>query len=131
MFNRRGLLAVLALSATVAFVTATTAAERKPFDQKAFEAAQAAGKPILVEVSAPWCPVCWAQAPILSKLRNEPKFKDMVSFNIDYDSQKDLLRKFGVQKQSTLIVFKGKQEVGRSTGDANAASIGSLLGKSI
>ena len=54
-----------------------------------------------------------------------------MSFNIDYDSQKDLLRKFNVQRQSTLMVFKGKQETGRSTGDTNAASIEALLAKAI
>jgi thioredoxin 1 len=130
MLNRRHLLGALALTATLAFGTAS-AMDKKPFDQKAFEAAQAAGKPILVEVHAPWCPVCKAQAPTLAKLRNDVKFKNLVSFNVDFDSQKDLLKKFNVQKQSTLIVFKGKQEVGRSTGDSNAGSIEALVAKSI
>jgi thioredoxin len=67
----------------------------------------------------------------LSKLEAAPKFKDMVVLNIDFDSQKDLLRKFNVRYQSTLIVFKGKQEMGRSTGDTDAASIEALLGKAI
>jgi thiol-disulfide isomerase/thioredoxin len=105
--------------------------DKRPFEQKAFEAAQAAGKPILVEVTASWCPTCKAQAPILAKLRNDAKFRELVSFNVDFDSQKDLLKKFNVQMQSTLIVFKGKDEVGRSTGDTNAASIEALLGKAI
>lgn len=107
------------------------AADKQPFDQAAFAAAQAAGKPILVEVTAPWCPTCKAQAPILSELRGEPRFKDLVSFNIDFDSQKDLLKTFGVRMQSTLIVFKGAQEVGRSTGNSKAASIEALLAKAI
>jgi thiol-disulfide isomerase/thioredoxin len=131
MMNRRHLLGALALSAALSFAFAASAMEKKPFEQKAFDAAQASGKPILVEVTAPWCPVCKAQAPILSKLRNDAKFKELVSFEIDFDSQKDLLRKFNVQKQSTLIVFKGKQEAGRSTGDTNAGSIAALLGKAI
>jgi len=130
MLNRRHLLGALVV-ATAFSTSVASAADKKPFDQKAFEAAQAAGKPILVEVSAPWCPICKAQAPILSRLRNDPKFTELVSFDIDFDSQKDLLKKFNVQKQSTLIVFKGKQEAGRSTGDTNAGSIASLLGKSI
>jgi thioredoxin len=130
MLNRRHLLGALVI-ATVFSTPIASAADKQPFDQKAFEAAQAAGKPILVEVSAPWCPICKAQAPILSRLKSDPKFKELVSFDIDFDSQKDLLRKFNVQKQSTLIVFKGKQEMGRSTGDTNAASIGALLGTSI
>ena len=131
MLNRRHLLGAVAMAATLSLGSIASAMDKKPFDQKAFEAAQAAGKSILVEVSAPWCPVCKAQAPILSRLKSEAKFKELVSFDIDFDSQKDLLKKFNVQKQSTLIVFKGKQEVGRSTGDANASSITALLGKAI
>ena len=107
------------------------AADKKPFNQAAFDAAQKAGRPILIEVNAPWCPICKAQAPILSKLSADPRFKNLASFTIDFDSQKDLLRKFNVQKQSTLIVFKGSKEAGRSTGDTNAASIEALLAKSI
>lgn len=41
------------------------------------------------------------------------------------------MRRFNVQKQSTLIVFKGNQETGRSTGDTNATSIQALLGKAL
>ena len=131
MLNRRRLLGAVAIAAALSFGSIASAMDKKPFDQKAFEAAQAAGKPILVEVSAPWCPVCKAQAPILSRLKSDAKFKELVSFDIDFDSQKDLLKKFNVQKQSTLIVFKGKQEAGRSTGDTNAGSITTLLGKAI
>ena len=131
MLDRRNLLAAIAATAAVAVAPMAAAADRKPFDQKAFEAAQASGKPILVEVYAPWCPVCRAQSPILAKLRSDAKFRNLVSFNVDFDSQKDLLKKFNVQKQSTLIVFKGRQEAGRSTGDTNAASIEALLTKAI
>ena len=82
-------------------------------------------------MSASWCPICKAQAPILSRLRSDPRFKELVSFDIDFDSHKDLLKKFNVQKQSTLIVYRGRREIGRSTGDTNAGSIEALLGKSI
>jgi thiol-disulfide isomerase/thioredoxin len=130
MPSRRQALALLAFSA-LALSAAAHASDQKPFDAKAFEAAQAAGKSILVEVHAPWCPVCKAQAPILARLSGDAKYKDVVRFTIDFDSQKDLLRKFGVQKQSTLIAFKGRQETGRSTGDTNPASLESLLAKAI
>jgi thioredoxin 1 len=131
MLNRRHVLGALAMTAGLSLSSIALAMDKKPFDQKAFEAAQAAGKPILIEVTAPWCSVCKAQAPTLSRLRSDPRFAKLVSFDIDFDSQKDLLKKFNVQKQSTLIVFKGKQEAGRSTGDTNAGSIEALLGKSI
>jgi thioredoxin 1 len=131
MLNRRHVLGALAMTAGLSLSSIALAMDKKPFDQKAFEAAQAAGKPILIEVTAPWCSVCKAQAPTLSRLRSDPRFAKLVAFDIDFDSQKDLLKKFNVQKQSTLIVFKGKQEAGRSTGDTNAGSIEALLGKSI
>ena len=135
MLNKRHLLAGFALTLVatpfMATVAPVAALEKAPFDAKAFEDAQAAGKPILVEVTAPWCPTCKAQAPILAKLSSTPKFKDLVRFNIDFDTQKDLLRKFNVRTQSTMIAFKGKQEVGRSTGDTNPGSIERLLEQSI
>jgi len=57
MLNRRCLLGTLALSAALSFAAAATAMDKKQFDQKAFDAAQAAGAPILVEITASWCPV--------------------------------------------------------------------------
>jgi len=131
MLNRRLFIGALALGATLTLSPLALAMSPESYSQQSFEAAQAAGKPILLHVTAPWCPTCKAQAPILSKLEATPKFKNLVVFNIDFDSKKDLLRKFRVSQQSTLIVFKGKQETGRSTGDTDPASIEALLGKAI
>ena len=54
-----------------------------------------------------------------------------MTFDIDFDTSKALLRTLHVAQQSTLIVYKGKQEVGRSTGDTDPASIEALLGKAL
>jgi thioredoxin 1 len=116
----------LALMANLA-----AAGSRTGFTQAGFEAAQQEGKPILVEIIASWCPTCKAQAPILSGLRGDPKFKDLEVFSVDFDSQKDIVQSFKANKQSTLIVFKGSQEVGRSTGDTRKDSIEALLTKSL
>lgn len=130
--NRRYVLAALALGAGLLSAAAAGAfASKAPFDARAFAAAQASGKPVLIEVSAPWCPVCKAQKPILSSLGAKPEFAGMAMFEVDFDSQKDALRTLGVQKQSTLVVFKGRTETGRSTGDTNPASIEALLKKAI
>jgi thiol-disulfide isomerase/thioredoxin len=128
MIHRRSFVAAAALAA-MASTRPAAAAQR--FTQAAFEAAQAAGKPILIEVSAPWCPTCRAQKPILARLAAEPRFRDLVALEVDFDSQKEVLRSLRVQMQSTLIVFKGRAEMGRSTGDTNAASIAALVAKSV
>ena len=131
MFNRRHVIAVLAGSAALFSGFGASALEKSAYSQAAFDAAIKAGKPVLIDVSAPWCPTCKAQAPILSKLMSDPRFKGMVAFNVDYDSRKDVLKKFNVQRQSTLIVFKGKQEAGRSVADTTPASIEALLAKGL
>jgi thiol-disulfide isomerase/thioredoxin len=131
MLSKRTVIAGLALCLTLPLASAAFAQGKKPFTAAAFEAAQAQGKPILIDVSASWCPTCRAQAPILSKLMSDPRFKSLVAFNVDFDSQKDVLRKLNVQRQSTLIVFKGKQEAGRSVADTDPASIEALVAKAL
>lgn len=131
IWSRRSLLGLAALAALAAGVSVATAAGAGKFTTSALEAAQKAGKPILVEISAPWCPTCKAQKPILSELAGRAKFKDLVRLDVDFDSQKDAVRSLKAQSQSTLIVFKGTTEVGRSVGDTDAASIEALLSKAL
>jgi thiol-disulfide isomerase/thioredoxin len=129
MIDRRTALLIGFAAALVAVRPALAAPAVMPFTPAAFEAAQKAGKPILVEIHADWCPTCKAQAPIVSELRDQPKFKDMVVFRVDYDAQKDAVKRFGARMQSTLIAFRGAAETGRSVGDTNRASIEALLAK--
>jgi thiol-disulfide isomerase/thioredoxin len=138
MTTRRHLVIAFALAAAAPFavqphsvVGMALAADARPFTPAAFEAAKKAGTPILVEVSAPWCPVCKAQKPILAEITAQPRFAKLAVFNVDFDSQKDALRMLGVQKQSTLISFKGGKEVGRSTGITDKARIAGQLERSL
>ena len=45
-------------------------------------------------------------------------------------SQKDVMRKFKAQLQSTLIVYRGEKEVGRSVGETQEEWIDDLFSKS-
>jgi thioredoxin 1 len=134
MLSRRSaFFAVLSVAAAAGAVLAKPAfaIETKPFTADDFAAAQKAGKPIFVDVHASWCPICAKQKPILSELTADPKFKNLVFFVVDFDSQKDAVRAFGVRMQSTLIAFKGEHETGRSVGDTDRASIAALLNKTL
>ena len=128
MIHRRSVLLSLAALPLLGTVPAL-AAEPVAFTEDAFKAALDSGKPILVAIHASWCPTCKAQKPILDGLLNG-RFSDMVAFRVDFDDQKDVVRQFGAQMQSTLIVFAKGAEVGRSVGDTNPTSIEALLAKS-
>lgn len=99
----------------------------EPFDAKAFEAAQAAQKSILIDVVAPWCPTCKQQRPIVQEI--EKQHPELVVYEVDFDTAKDVLKRLRVQYQSTLIVFKGSSELARSTGETDPAAIRSLIAK--
>ncbi|RED21718.1 thiol-disulfide isomerase/thioredoxin [Rhodopseudomonas thermotolerans] len=102
-----------------------------PYSAAAFKAAQAAGGPVLVEIHADWCSTCKAQTPIIQRLAADPKFAKLKIFRVDFDGQKDVVKAFGASMQSTLIVFNGTNETGRSVGDTKEASIASLLAKAL
>lgn len=126
--NRRLLLnglATLAASSMIPF--AARAAERQPFTDAAFDAAQAAGRPILVDVFASWCPTCRAQKPSIDAMAEDPRMKDAMFLTVDFDAQKDVLRRLKVRSQSTLIAFKGREERARATGITDPAQIQDLL----
>ena len=130
MLTRRSILITSLVAA--AFTMSPALADTVPtFDARAFADAQKADRPILIAIHASWCPTCKVQAPILSELRADPKFKNLAYFVIDFDSQKDLVKRFGAQMQSTLIVFRGEKEEGRSVGDTKRDSIFALAAKSI
>jgi thiol-disulfide isomerase/thioredoxin len=120
-------LAVALLSVLFAFALPARAFETKPFDAAAFKAAQDAGKPILVDVFAPWCPTCKAQQQVFDTLTSKPELDKITVFKVDFDNQPDAVKSFGARMQSTLIAFKGTTETGRSAGDTNAKSIEALM----
>ena len=128
-FSKMTTVAILAFSLFGELSSTAFAGVEQPYTQQAFETSQHEGRPILVHITAPWCPYCAKQRPILDSLENKAAFKDLVVYNVDFDTQKDIVRAMGAQKQSTLIVFHGIAERARSIGDTDAVSIETLLEK--
>lgn len=124
-------MAPLSVAAAIIAVTPAQAATVRPFSAAAFEAAQKQRRPILVDVYADWCPVCRTQHEVLNRLLPRKEFKDLAVFRLNFDTQKDAWSKFGVRRQSTLIAFHGRKEVGRSVAVTDGASIKQLLQTSL
>ena len=115
----------------LAFAASSAWAGETAFTQAGFDTAVAAGRPVIVDFQASWCPTCKAQKPIVDALLKEPKLKDVTLFSADYDTEAALKKQLRVAQQSTFVVFKGGKEVGRSTGDTSKAGIAALFDKAL
>lgn len=121
----RPLLALLALCASQAF------ASEMAFDAAKFEQLQKQNQAVLLDAHADWCPTCKAQAPILRELFSSAEFKNLTLMRVDYDQDSATLKRFGITRQSTLVLIKGGKEIGRSLGDTQKDSIAALLRKGL
>jgi thiol-disulfide isomerase/thioredoxin len=121
------LLRIAAFSLIAVLAAPVAAGASIPFDAGAFSAAQAAGKTILIDVYAPWCPVCRKQQSTLETIQKEKP--NLVIYRVDFDSAKNVLNRFRASKQGPLILFKGTQELGRLVYDADPANIRALVAK--
>ncbi|WP_417310604.1 thioredoxin family protein [Devosia sp.] len=113
--------------ATLALAIPALAGELRPWDADGFAAAQAEGRPVVVHVTAPWCPTCRAQKPVVEQLLSDPATDDLIVFEVDFDSQKDVLRRFNIRSQSTLVAWRGTTETGRTVGDTRPDGIAALF----
>jgi thioredoxin 1 len=122
MISRRSIL----LSAMATVLAPLPAFARSSFSDAAFKAAAKSGRPVLIEFHADWCPTCRAQEKVVNKLVGST-FSNVLVLRVLFDSQKALLRRFGVRQQSTLILFKDGKEVARAVGVTSSSDISSFL----
>ena len=116
-----------ALMATILISAPAVAAETRPFDAAAFAAAQAQGRSILVDVKAWWCPVCASQGRTIKKIAADPAYAKLIIFDVNYDKDKEVLKRFNVTKQGTLIAYRGTGQTGRVDFDTDKAALAALL----
>src|SRR6185312_15798466 len=79
----------LTLCLSTAFSLAV-AGQIVPYNQQTFDHLTADGKPVVLDISATWCPTCKAQKPIVENIMKQPAFSDVTLMRIDFDSQKPL-----------------------------------------
>lgn len=113
MHGLKTFLATLLLIAGIS-VNALAARDWTPYTPEALASAQEQNAIVLVDVHADWCPACRAQKPILDELRADPALEGVVFIKVNFDEDKAFLKEHKVQKQETILMFKGKEELGRT-----------------
>lgn len=101
------------------------------YSAASFKAAQQKGDTIVVDVYATWCPTCRAQAPILDELRKDTRLKNVRFMKVNFDKDKSFLRAHRIPRQSTVVVFKGTTESGRSIAQTNRSKLRGFVLSSI
>ena len=105
------------------------------FKKELFDKAQWDGKIVVISSWIKYCSSCAGQMKILQNAKNKGELLDIKFDNIEYFSfdvtKKEISNFFDVQYQTTLIIFKGNQEVYRSVGETTEDLIYEALKASI
>ena len=105
------------------------------FDKELFNRSQSEGKIIIVSSWIKYCSSCASQMKVLQKAKNDGELSDIKFDNIEYFSfdvtNKEISDLFDVQYQTTLLIFKGNEEVYRSIGETTADLIYEAIKTSI
>ena len=110
----------------LAAATLSHALDVKPYSAAALAEAEKANQPVALHFHADWCPTCRAQDKVVQTLKTE-KGLDLTILTVNYDTEKDLKRRFKVNSQSSLIVLRGQKETARLVGDTSTDGIRDAL----
>ena len=118
------------------FAFSANAIEKKTtFDKALFEKAQSEGKLIVISSWIEYCGSCANQMKVLQTAKKEGELSDIKFDNIEYFSfdvtNRNIADSFNVLYQTTLLIFKGDEEVYRSIGETTEDLIYKALKTSI
>lgn len=102
---------LLALVLVAGSAAAQEAQREEPFTPGRFAALQEEDALILLDVWAGWCAVCAQQQKILTRYRESRPDVPLHTLTIDFDDQKEYVRRFDAPRQSTLILYQGTERV--------------------
>ena len=126
----------LLISVLFLFSLSANAMEKETtFKKELFDKAQSDGKIVVISSWIKYCSSCAGQMKILQNAKKKGELLDIKFDNIEYFSfdvtKKEISNFFDVQYQTTLIIFKGNQEVYRSIGETTEDLIYEALKASI
>ena len=103
-------------------ILSANAVEKKTnFTEETFENAKANGKTVVVNSYEVWCGTCSKQTEILDQA--EKDFEDIVFLSYEQSKNKDIAKKLDIKFWTTIVVYKGNDEVARIVGQIDKETI--------
>jgi thioredoxin 1 len=106
-------------------------ADQRDYTESDFNKTLQSGATVVLDFHANWCPTCRAQSKAFETLLKEDKLAGLTLYKVDYDKSDDLKKKYGVMKQSTLVLFKDQKEIDRSMGVTDVDALRTFLSKGL
>ncbi|MCA1733313.1 MAG: thioredoxin family protein [Acidobacteria bacterium] len=101
----------LAVTLSLALAAGASAGEKTSFTKERFESLQSKGELVLIDVHASWCPTCAKQQEILSSFKAKHPDVPLHVLTVDFDDQKEWVKHFRAPRQSTLLLYRGEEQV--------------------
>lgn len=101
------------------------------YKEKLVAADEASESVYVIHFFAEWCTVCLAQKKILRELQSNKEFDKVKIYLSDFDFERKVKIKHNVERQSTLIIFRGQQEIARSLAVTDKAKLEEFLKKAL
>jgi len=112
------------------FCLSANAVEKKTnFSIDIFEEAKASGKTIVINSYEAWCGTCGKQTKILDQAEKE--FKDILFLSYEQSKNVNIAKKLGIKFWTTIVIYKGQNEVARIVGQTNKKVIYAAIQKGV
>ena len=110
-------------------LSANAVEKKTNFTEEVFENAKTSGKTIVINSYEVWCGTCSKQTKILNQAEKE--FKDIIFLSYEQSKNKDIAQKLGIKLWTTIVVYKGDNEIARIVGQTDKETIYSAIQKGI
>ncbi len=110
-------------------LSANAVEKKTNFSEEVFENAKASGKTVVVNSYEIWCGTCSKQTKILDQAEKE--FKDVVFLSYEQSKNENIAEKLDIKFWTTIVVYKGNDEVVRIVGQTDKKIIYSAIQKGI
>ena len=112
------------------FCISANAVEKKTnFSIETLEKAKASGKTIVINSYEVWCGTCSKQTKILDQAEKE--FNEIIFLSYEQSKNKDIAKKLKIKHWTTIVVYKGDNEISRIIGQTDKETIYSAIKKGI